>query len=92
MKVFQKGSGDFLAGIFFIGIVMNRKQHPGFDLDKGCGHDQKIAGNIDIHGFHPFDIIQITVGNQRNRDVVDIDFIFSNQIDEKIHRTFKNIF
>jgi hypothetical protein len=56
----------------------------------GC-HQHKIAGEVDVHLLHPFQIFQVLRGNLCNGDVVNIHFGFFDQMDQQVHGTFENI-
>ena len=71
---------------------MNGQQHAGFYLGQGGRHDNKITGKINVHGLHPFNILQILRCNQRDGNIIDIQLVFFDQMNEQVHGTFKYIF
>ena len=50
------------------------------DIQKRRCHDKKFTHHIEIFPFHGFDIIHILVRNLHNRNIVNIYFIFIDQM------------
>ena len=88
-ELFNKVSpGVFL---FLFSLFGNRKQHPGFDMQEGRCHKQKLPCHIKVKGLHDLDVIQILPGYISNRDVIDIYLGFLYQMKEEVERTFKGL-
>jgi hypothetical protein len=58
-------------------------------LDQGGGHDQKFSSEGQIEVLHEVNVFQILPGDQRDRNVVNIDLIFANEMKKEVERTRK---
>jgi len=55
---------------------MDREQEFGFDLGQRGGQHQEITRKVNAVLLHPFQVSQVLIRDQGNRDVIDIDFVF----------------
>jgi hypothetical protein len=70
---------------------MAGQQHPRFDMRQSRRHEEKVPDIVDVEQLHPLDVRQILFSDQGDRDVVNIDFVFFNQMDKKVHGAFEHI-
>jgi hypothetical protein len=54
-------------------------------------HDEELAGDVEIQLLHQLDRLEILRGDQRDRDVVDADFVLPDEMKEQIERSLKLI-
>ena len=80
--VFQKLFHQLCSRIFFLALFIDLtgKQHPTLDVQKCCRHQQKFAHDVHVFRLHLTDIIQILFRDFHDRNIVNIDFIFFNQM------------
>ena len=81
------GIGFFLAGLT---VYFPGKKHAALDIQKGRGHDQELAGHVHVLAVHLVDILEVLVGDLCDRNIVDVYFVFFNQVKEKVQRAFKH--
>ena len=80
--VFQQLFYQFLSRILFFSLFVHffGKKHPAFDIQKRRCHHKKFAHNIQIFFLHGFDVFHILVRDLNDWNIVDIYFIFFNQM------------
>ena len=90
--VFQKLLHQFRSRIFLLSFLIHcfRKKHAAFDIQKGRCHDHKFTHNVKIFPFHLMNIRQILIGDLHNRNIVNIYFVFIDQVQQKVQRSFKH--
>ena len=92
--VFQNARHQFLSRIFFLRLLFLRRfwqHHAGLDLKECRRHDQKLAGNLDIEFLRLVQIRHILLCQTGDRDIIDIDLVFINEMHKEIHRPLKGI-
>ncbi len=52
---------------------------------KRGSHHQKLPSHREIQRLHDREIFQVLPGDQGNRDIVNIDLLFSNQVKQEVH-------
>ena len=70
-------------------LVGRRKQHFGFDVKQGGGHEDELAGYVQVELLHDLEHLLILPGNLRNGEIVDIELVFSYQMEQKVQGAFK---
>ena len=92
--VFQKAADQFFAGIrFFLAgllVFFAGQEHTALDIQKRRRHDEKFAGDIHVLVVHLTDICQVLVGDLNDGNIVDVYFVFFNQVHEEIQRPLKD--
>ena len=68
-----------------------RQQHFRLDVDKGCGHHQKLAGEIEIQLLHQLDRFEVLCGDERDGDIVDVQLVFLDEVKQQIERTLEAV-
>jgi len=53
------------------------------------GHDEKLAGHVQIQLLHQRDVGEVLLGDERDRDVVDVHLIFLDEMNQQVERPFK---
>ena len=54
-------------------------------------HHQELAGEVEIELLHQPEIVEVLLGDERDRNVVDVDLILPNQVNEQIERAFERL-
>ena len=80
-----------LVGRLIGGARLDRQQHPALDHHQRGGHDQKLAGDVEIQHAHDVEIRHVLRRDPLDRDVVDIDLLAPDQIEQQIERPFKHL-
>lgn len=81
------GGGGFALGGFLAG-----EEHGGFDFHQGGGHDEELAGEVDVDAvvagelFDGIEIFHVGMGDMCDGDVVDIQFIAFDEVEQKVER------
>ena len=80
--VLQKLLYQFLTRIFFLSLFIDFlwKKHLAFDVQKCRRHDQELTHDIQVFSVHRLDIFHILVGDLYDRNIVDVYFIFIDQM------------
>ena len=92
--VFQKALHQLLTGVALLPaglfVLFARQQHAALDVQERRRHDEEFTGNIHVLAVHLPDVFQVLVCDLRDRNVVDVDFVFFDQVYEKIQRALKH--
>ncbi len=59
-------------------------------MEQRCRHDEELAREIDIGLRHQVQILEIAVAYLRDRNVVDVDLIATNEVEKKIERSLEH--
>ncbi len=68
------------------------QQQGAFHLNQVRGHINEFAGDFQLIGLHGLDGGSILLNEFHDIDIIEVHFIFANQIEQQIQRTFKIIF
>ena len=87
--IFQETHHKFRSRIFLLALLIHffRQQHPRLDVEKRRRHHKEFADHIQIFLIHLPNVLHILVRDLGDRDIVDIHFVFFNQMEKKIQRT-----
>ena len=92
--VLQETADQLFAGIrlFFAGLLVffAGQEHAALDIQKGCRHDEELAGDIHILVVHLMNVLQILVRDPGDRDIVYINFVLFDQVHEKVERPLEH--
>ena len=55
------------------------------------GEDHVANTAVQVQLFHQFQMFQILLSNSGNRNIVDVDFVFVDQVEQKVERSLINI-
>ena len=91
--IFQDSLDEFLPWIlkFFLLFLLYRKKHFRLDAHKCRRHYKKFTHHIHIFRIHLTDIVEILLCDQNNGNIINIHFIFFNQMQQQIQRSFKDL-
>ncbi len=96
LLMFEQPPDQRIARVFRVRIVGLRRvgarqQHPALDVNQRRGHHQELAGDVEVELLHQAEVREVLLGDQRDRDVVDVDLILLDQVDEQIERAFERL-
>ena len=67
-----------------VDVVTTGQEPTRFELDERCGDQQELGGDVEIDDLQTFDLGQVGVDDSAQRDVVDVDLLFEDQVEEKV--------
>ena len=70
-------------------LVLNREEHTGLNVHQVRRHSHKFAGYLQVHLLPLFQVCQVLVQDQRNGDVLNLDFIFTQQEQDQVKGPLK---
>jgi hypothetical protein len=79
-----------LVGVGVDGLLVLREQHAAFDLHQRRRHDEELAGDLELQVLHRVEDLEVLLGHRLDRDVVDIEFVFAQQEQQQVQRTFEH--
>ena len=92
--VFQKAPDQLFAGIAFLFtglfVFFPGKEHAALDIQKGRRHDEKFTCDVHVLVIHLMDIFEVLVSDLNDRNIVDVYFVFFNQVHEQVQRAFEH--
>ncbi len=93
--VFNELADQFPAWIIILDILLGRlfaarQKGPGFQIHQiGC-HDDELGGEVDVQKLEGIDVIEVLFGDFLDRDGMDIQLVFFDQIEQKVQGTLEN--
>ena len=76
------------ARIFFL-FLRTGEQHFALDANQLACHDDEIARQLHVQILRRFNVSEVLVTDQRDRNVGDIHFVFLNQREQEIQRSLE---
>src|SRR3989441_6384164 len=67
------------------------RSHPGLDVDQRGRHHQELAGDYQVQRLHRADVVEVLLGDHRDRDVVNVDLVLLDQMQQEVQRTLELI-
>ena len=94
LLVFEEAPDQGLAWIL-VGILLRRirarQEHARLDVDERRRHDEELPRHVEVHLLHQVDVVEILPGDERDRNVVDIELALLDEMQEQIERPFEII-
>lgn len=93
--VFDELADQFPTRIIILDIVFGRLFAPGqegsgFQIHQiGC-HDDELGGEVDVQKLEGIDVIEVLLGDFLDRDRMDIQLVFFDQIEQEIQGALEN--
>ena len=89
--IFQKLLYQLRTRILFLALfrLIAGQEHFTLDIDQRCCHNKELTHHIHIFRLHLPDISHVLIRNQYNRNIINIYFVFFDQMQEQIQRTLK---
>ena len=66
------------------GIGIARQQHLRFDMNEQGSGVNELSRDINVELLHVLNILQVLLGDFRDRDVVDIDVLFADEVEQQV--------
>jgi len=79
------------VGVGVDGVEALGEEHAALDLHEGGGHDENVAGDIEVERLHRAESLEVLFRHRLDRNVVDIDFVFPDEEKQKIKRAFEDL-
>ncbi len=75
------------------GLLWKRGQgnHAGLDLHEGGGHEQELAGQLDIDARQVAERVEILLGDPGDGDVVDVDLLLADEVEQEIEGALEGV-
>ena len=85
----------WIDAVLFAALEVDRRfapgeQHAAFDLHQGGSHDKKFSRHIEIEFPHIVEDLDVLFGDRFDRDIVDIELVFSDEEKQEVERALKN--
>jgi len=91
--VFEQAPHEFFAGVrplfLIIRRLIGRQQHFGLDLQQRGRHDEEFSRHGEIQLLHGLYIFEVLLRDQRDGNIVDVDFVFLDEMEQEIERSFE---
>jgi len=91
LLVLEEATDERVARILFFAFDVGRglgarQQHLRLDVDERGGHEQELAGDVEIQLLHQGDRVEVLRRDERDRDVVDAHLVLANEVQQQIER------
>lgn len=73
-----------------VGLVFIGEERLAFPMKESRRHHQELACGIEVQFLHQADVSEVLIGDRRNRDPRNIEFVALDEIKQKIERTFES--
>ena len=60
-------------------------------MDQRRGHHQELTCHVEVEVLHQRDVAEVLLGDERDRDVVDVQLVLANQVQEQVERPLEGI-
>src|SRR5581483_4060346 len=77
--------------LFAFALRLGRQQHLRLDVDQRRGEDEEIPGHGDVEFLHQLEVFQILLRDLGDGDVVDVNFVFPDQVKQQVERPLKRL-
>ena len=96
LLVLEQTPDERFARIFFgpgvfLRRIRARQQRARLDVNQRRRHYQELSRHVEIQVLHERDVAQVLLGDERDRDVVDVQLALANQVQEQIERSLKGV-
>ena len=87
--------GDQQVAVADVDLVVAARrsgQEPGgLHLDQRRRDDQELGGHLEVELLHLLEVLQVLLGDRRERHVVDVELALGDQVKEQVERPFENL-
>ena len=80
-----------LALLFLLLSRIGRQQLAALQEREGRGHDEVVAGDLEVHGPHELEVLQVLLRNEGDRDVEDVELVPAHQVQQQIERPLEHL-
>ena len=83
-----------VARIFFLAFNARRRfragqEHLRLDVDERRGHDEIVAGDVEVELLHQADRVEVLLRDERDRDIVDVHLVLLDEVQQQIERSLE---
>src|SRR5919198_1556260 len=71
------------------GLLLTWEEQPALDVRERGGHHQELARDVQVQLAHPLQVLEVLLGDQRDRNVEDVDPLLPDQMEQEIQRAFE---
>ncbi len=73
------------------GLLVLGQEHPAFDLHERGGHDEELAGQLELELAHGVEGVEVLRGDLLDGDVVDIELVLADEEQQQVERAFEDL-
>ena len=74
-----------------VDVRIGRQQHPALDLHQRRGHDQEVAGELDVELVETLEMLEELVGDRRDGDVENVHLVLLDEVEEQVERAVEGV-
>ena len=95
--VFDELADEFPARVFALvlalhgHLLIHGQQLAALDVHERRGHDEKLAGEVEVEHPHDLDVFDELRGELREVDLVDVHLLLLDEVEEEVERAFKDL-
>ena len=94
LLVLEQAAHQRLARILLgFGVLLRRvgtrQQRARLDVNQRRRHHQELPGHVEVQLLHQIDVAEVLLGDERDRDVVDVHLVLANEVQQEIERTLE---
>ena len=78
--------GARIAPFFLLVVRRRRQQHARLDPREGRRHHQVLAGDVEVQLAHQLEVLEVLLGDLRDRHVGDLELVLADQVQQQIER------
>jgi hypothetical protein len=75
----------------FLERLGRRQELARLDVAQGRRHHQVLAGDVDVEAGHRVEVLEVLLGDERDRDVEDRELVLLDQVQEQIERPLEHV-
>jgi hypothetical protein len=72
-------------------LLVHRQQLAALDIHERGGHDQELAGHLEVQQPHGLDVLDKLARQARQVDLVNVHLLLLDQVKEQVERAFKDL-
>jgi hypothetical protein len=72
-------------------LLIDGEQLATLDIHERRGHDEELAGDVEIEHTHDIDVFDELRGELGEVDFVDVDLLFLDEIEQQVERSFEHL-
>src|SRR5436190_781412 len=84
-RIFARSTTACDAG----GRLGTRQQHLRLDVNQRCGHDEEVAGDVEVQFLHQVNRVEVLLRDDGDGNVVDVELVLPDQMLQQIERTLE---
>src|SRR5690606_42157640 len=87
---FPAGVEGVVVAAFGDGGLAAGEEHAAFDLHEGGGHDEELAGDVEVELLERVEHVDVLAGDRFDGDVVDIQLVLFDEKEEEVEQALKD--